>query len=132
MRRACCILASVLAACSDPEAAPKAPPAAAQAYFQDYVVHDKAPGFRLENQIEPTRADPKRFFWRATYDREGRIVAAAAHQAKGRLTFRTDVGRAERPHRRAGRIILCKDGFGQSNVGGSLVWLIGPDKGDRV
>ena len=74
MRRACCILASVLAACSDPEAAPKAPPAAAQAYFQDYVVHDKAPGFRLENQIEPTRADPKRFFWRATYDREGRIV----------------------------------------------------------
>jgi hypothetical protein len=73
MRRAFCILASLLAGCSDPEAAPKAPPAV-QAYFQDYVVHDKAPGFQLQNQIEPTRADPKRFFWRATYDREGRIV----------------------------------------------------------
>ena len=29
---------------------------------------------RLQNQIEPTRADPKRFFWRATYDGEGRVV----------------------------------------------------------
>jgi hypothetical protein len=73
MRLACCILASILAACSDPAAAPRSSPAV-QAYFQDYVVSPQPPGFKLQNQIEPTRADPKRFFWRATYDREGRIV----------------------------------------------------------
>ena len=73
MRLACCILASVLAACSDPAAPPKAPPPV-QAYFQDYVVSERPPGFSLQNQIEPTRADPKRFFWRATYDGEGRVV----------------------------------------------------------
>ena len=73
MRLACCILASVLAACSDPAPPPTARPPV-QAYFQDYVVSPQAPGFQLQNQIEPTRADPKRFFWRATYDREGRIV----------------------------------------------------------
>jgi len=74
MRLACCILASALAACSEPAPPPKpAPPA--QAYFQDYVVSERPPGFRLENQIDPARADPKRFFWRATYDRDGRIVA---------------------------------------------------------
>jgi hypothetical protein len=73
MRRAFCVLASVLAACSDPASPPEAPPTV-QAYFQDYVVSPQAPGFKLQNQIEPTRADPKRFFWRATYDSEGRIV----------------------------------------------------------
>jgi hypothetical protein len=73
MRRAFCILASLLAACSEPASPPKAPPTV-QAYFQDYVVSPDAPGFKLQNQIEPTRADPKRFFWRATYDGEGRIV----------------------------------------------------------
>ena len=74
MRRVFCIWASLLAACSEPAPPPKpAPPA--QAYFQDYAVSDKPPGFRLQNQIEHTRADPKRFFWRATYDPEGRIVA---------------------------------------------------------
>ena len=76
MRLASCILASALAACSEPAPAPAPKPAPpAQAYFQDYVVSDKPPGFRLANQIEHTRADPKRFFWRATYDSEGRIVA---------------------------------------------------------
>ena len=73
MRLGFCILASCLAACSEPASPPKTPPPA-QAYYQDYVVTERPPGFRLENQIEPTRADPKRFYWRATYDREGRIV----------------------------------------------------------
>jgi hypothetical protein len=73
MRLAFCISASFLVACSEAGAPPKPPPAT-QAYFQDYVVSERAPGFRLENQIEPTRADPKRFYWRATYDRDGRIV----------------------------------------------------------
>ena len=72
MRLAFCILASLLAACSEP--APPRPPPAPQAYFQDYAVSDRPPGFKLQNQIEPTRADPKRFFWRATYDGEGRVV----------------------------------------------------------
>jgi len=66
-------LASLLAACSDP-AAPPRPAGESSAYFQDYVVSAEPPGFRLDRQIEPTRADPKRFYWRATYDREGRIV----------------------------------------------------------
>src|SRR5262245_59180360 len=73
MRRAFCILASALAACSEPPPPPKAQPAV-QAYFQAYVVIERAPGFRLDNQIEQTRADPKRFYWRATYDRDGRVV----------------------------------------------------------
>jgi hypothetical protein len=73
MRRAFCILASLLAACSEPPSPPRQPPAV-QAYFQDYVVTEKAPGFKLTNQIEQTRADPKRFYWRATYDGNGRIV----------------------------------------------------------
>jgi hypothetical protein len=73
MRLGFCVLASLLAACSEPASAPKAAPAM-QAYFQDYVVSPDAPGFKLQNQIEPTRADPKRFFWRATYDGDGRIV----------------------------------------------------------
>jgi hypothetical protein len=72
MRRAFCTLASLLTACSDPTP-PKAPPPV-QAYFQDYMVSERPPGFTLQNQIEPTRADPKRFFWRATYDGEGRVV----------------------------------------------------------
>ena len=73
MRLTCCILASLLAACSDstPSAKSVAP---SVAYFQDYVLSADPPGFRLQNQIEPARADPKRFYWRATYDREGRIV----------------------------------------------------------
>ena len=73
MRLACCALASLLAACSEPASPPQAP-SPVQAYYQDYVVSDRPPGFKLQNQIEPTRADPKRFYWRATYDREGRIV----------------------------------------------------------
>lgn len=67
------IVLAGLAACSEPASPPKAAPPA-QAYYQDYVVTERAPGFRLRNQIEPTRADPKRFYWRATYDGEGRIV----------------------------------------------------------
>ena len=75
MRRAFCILARGLAACSEPAPPPKPPPPP-QAYFQDYMVseQEQAQGFTLQNQIEPTRADPKRFFWRATYDGEGRVV----------------------------------------------------------
>jgi len=73
MRRACCILASLLAACSE-SGAPARPAPESSAYFQDYVVAAEPPGFRLDKQIEPARADPKRFYWRATYDREGRIV----------------------------------------------------------
>lgn len=73
MRRAFCILASLLAACSEPPPPPREPPAV-QAYYQDFRVVEKAPGFQLLNQIEQTRADPKRFYWRATYDKEGRIV----------------------------------------------------------
>jgi hypothetical protein len=73
MRLAFCALASCLAACSDSGSPPRAAPTS-QAYYQDYVVLERSPGFRLENQIEPSRADPKRFFWRATYDRDGRIV----------------------------------------------------------
>ena len=74
MRRAFCIWASLLAACSEP-APPKPPPAPSVAYYQEYVVTEQAPGFKLQKQIDPARADPKRFFWRATYDPEGRIVA---------------------------------------------------------
>jgi hypothetical protein len=74
MRLGCCILISLLAACSDSASSPKAPAAESASYFQDYVVSAQPPGFRLEKQIEPARADPKRFFWRATYDRQGRIV----------------------------------------------------------
>jgi hypothetical protein len=73
MRLGFCVLASLLAACSESGSPPRSAPPA-QAYFQDYVVLQGPPGFRLENQIEPSRADPKRFFWRATYDRDGRIV----------------------------------------------------------
>jgi hypothetical protein len=73
MRLACCALASWLAACSEP-APPRSPPAATIAYYQDYEVSGQPPGFRLQNQIEPARADPKRFFWRATYDSQGRVV----------------------------------------------------------
>lgn len=73
MRRACCILVSLLAACSEP-APPRPPPGLSVAYFQDYAVSGQPPGFRLQNQIDPARADPKRFFWRATYDSVGRIV----------------------------------------------------------
>ena len=73
MRRAFCISASLLAACSEPPPPPRTP-LPVQAYYQDYKVTEKAPGFRLDNQIEQTRADPKRFYWRATYDNEGRIV----------------------------------------------------------
>jgi soluble lytic murein transglycosylase-like protein len=74
MRLVCCILASLLAACSDAGTTPAKPAPESSAYFQDYVVAAEPPGFRLEKQIEPARADPKRFYWRATYDREGRIV----------------------------------------------------------
>jgi hypothetical protein len=73
MRLAFCILASGLAACSEP-AAPPREPEPAHAYFQDYAVSERPPGFQLKNQIEHTRADPKRFYWRATYDKTGRIV----------------------------------------------------------
>src|SRR5690348_8905108 len=73
MRRACCILASLLAACSEP-GVPGKPAPESSAYFQDYVVSAEPPGFRLDKQIEPAHADPKRFYWRATYDRAGRIV----------------------------------------------------------
>src|SRR5262245_19119907 len=73
MRRAFCISASLLAACSEPAPPPTETPAQAY-YVQDYVVSERPPGFRLENQIEHTRADPKRFYWRATYDKDGRIV----------------------------------------------------------
>ena len=114
MRRAYCILASLLAACSDPAASPKAPPPAAQAYFQDYVVHDKAPGFRLENQIEPTRADPKRFYWRATYDREGRIVMLETFaypmclQSQLTLTYANEPGPVKRQRLPANDCKLAK------------------------
>src|SRR5688572_6600814 len=74
MRLACCISVSLLAACSEP-APPKPPPAPTVAFYQEYVVSEQPPGFRLQKRIDPARADPKRFFWRATYDREGRIVA---------------------------------------------------------
>jgi hypothetical protein len=74
MRLAFCVLASLLAACSDPASPPKPAPPPVQAYYQEYVVSERPPGFRLQNQIEPTRADPKRFFWRATFDPEGRVV----------------------------------------------------------
>jgi hypothetical protein len=75
MRLACCISASLLlAACSEPSP-PRPPPAPSTAYYQDYVVTGQPPGFKLQNQIDPMRADPKRFFWRATYDGDGRIVA---------------------------------------------------------
>jgi hypothetical protein len=73
MRLVFCISASLLAACSEP-APPRPPPAPTVAYFQEYVVTGQPPGFRLQKQIEPSRADPKRFYWRATYDGEGRIV----------------------------------------------------------
>jgi hypothetical protein len=74
MRLVCCILTSLLAGCSDSGTTPPKPAPESSAYFQDYVVAAEPPGFRLEKQIEPARADPKRFYWRATYDREGRIV----------------------------------------------------------
>ena len=74
MRRVFYISASLLAACSEP-APPKAPPAPSVAFYQEYVVTEQAPGFKLQKQIDPARADPKRFFWRATYDADGRIVS---------------------------------------------------------
>jgi hypothetical protein len=73
MRLVFCISASLLAACSEP-APPRPPPAPSVAFYQEYVVTEQAPGFKLQKQIDPARADPKRFFWRATYDDEGRIV----------------------------------------------------------
>src|SRR5262245_44356174 len=72
MRLACCILASLLAACSEP--APPKPEPPKQEYLLASVVAEKPPGFRLENRIDHTRADPKRFYWRATYDGEGRVT----------------------------------------------------------
>lgn len=92
MRLACCILASLLAGCSEP-APPPPPPAPSSAYYQDYVVTGQPPGFRLQNQIDPARADPKRFFWRATYDGEGRVVALETYappmclQSQLKLTY---------------------------------------------
>jgi len=73
MRLVFCVLASGLAACSEP-APPRSSPAPTIAYYQDFEVSGQPPGFRLQNQIEPARADPKRFFWRATYDNQGRVV----------------------------------------------------------
>ena len=70
MRLVFCVLASGLAACSEP-APPRSSPAPTIAYYQDFEVSGQPPGFRLQNQIEPARADPKRFFWRATYDSQG-------------------------------------------------------------
>ena len=74
MRLVFCISASLLAACSEP-APPRPPPAPSVAFYQEYVVTEQPPGFKLQKQIDPTRADPKRFFWRATYDNDGRIVS---------------------------------------------------------
>ena len=102
MRRGFCVLASCLAACSDPAPPPNAPPPA-QAYFQDYVVSERPPGFTLRNQIEPTRADPKRFFWRATYDSQGRVVRLETYtppmclQSRLNLTYE---GRGPAPAKR--------------------------------
>jgi hypothetical protein len=92
MRLAFCISASLLAACSEP-ALPRQPPAPTAAYYQDYVVTGQPPGFKLLNQIDPARADPKRFFWRATYDGDGRIVTLETYahpmclQSQLRLTY---------------------------------------------
>jgi len=94
MRLACCLLASLLAACSEPAPPKPAPPT--QVYYQDYVVFDGPPGFKLAQPIEPAKADPKRFFWRATYDGEGRVVALEtfAHpmclQSQLNLTYAKD------------------------------------------
>jgi len=73
MRLAFCISASLLAGCSESSQSSRTL-STVQVYYQDYVVSEKAPGFQLKNQIEQTRADPKRFYWRATYDNEGRVV----------------------------------------------------------
>ena len=108
MRLAFCILASLLAACSDPAAPPRAAPAT-QAYFQDYVVAEGSPGFRLQNQIEPSRADPKRFFWRATYDREGRIVALETFAYPMCLQSRLNLTYADRQTAPAKRERLAAD-----------------------
>jgi hypothetical protein len=106
MRLAFCISASLLAACSEP-APPRPPPAPTVAYFQDYAVSEQPPGFRLQNQIEPARADPKRFFWRATYDKHGRVVTLETYahpmclQSQLRLTYDSKVeGKLSAPTKR--------------------------------
>jgi len=72
MRRACCTLASLLAACEP--APPPAPPQPKVAYYQEFNVSDRPLGFRLANEIDPLKADAKRFYWKAIYDAEGRVV----------------------------------------------------------
>jgi len=106
MRLVFCALASFLAACSESGAPPRVSPPT-QAYYQDYVVSERPPGFRLENQIEPARADPKRFFWRATYDRDGRIVTLETFaypmclQSQLNLTYAgTATGKEQAPAKR--------------------------------
>jgi hypothetical protein len=92
MRLACCALASLLAACPEPPP-PVAPPKPKVAYYQDFNVSDRPLGFRLANEIDPLKADAKRFFWKAHNDAEGRIVVLETYappmclQSRHSLTY---------------------------------------------
>jgi hypothetical protein len=101
MRLAFCILASLLAACSEP--APPAPPKPKVAYFQEYTVTGDAPGFKLAQPIEPANADPKRFFWFASYDAEGRVVSLETYAPPMCLQSKLNLFYTEKNHSPARR-----------------------------
>ena len=92
MRLAFCISLSLLAACSEP-APPRGAAGPTVAYFQEYAVSDQPPGFKLQTQIDPKHADPKRFYWRATYDSDGRVTTLETYahpmclQSQLKLTY---------------------------------------------
>ena len=102
MRLVFCVLASGLAACSEP-APPRSSPAPTIAYYQDFEVSGQPPGFRLQNQIEPARADPKRFFWRATYDSQGRVVRLETYTPPMCLQSKLNLFYTEKNHSPARR-----------------------------
>jgi hypothetical protein len=101
MRLACCALASLLAACEP--APPPAPPKPKVAYYQEYMVTGDAPGFKLAQPIEPANADPKRFFWFATYDAEGRVVTLETYAPPMCLQSRLNLFYTDKNHSPARR-----------------------------
>ncbi len=101
IRLACCALACLLAACEP--APPPAPPQPKVAYYQEYIVTGDAPGFKLAQPIEPAQADPKRFFWQATYDAEGRVVSLETYATPMCLQSRLNLTYTEKNHTPAKR-----------------------------
>jgi hypothetical protein len=67
----CCLLWSCH---GDPSA-----PASKSVYYQDYMVSSGPLGFKLAREIKPAEAISGQYYWRATYDDEGRITALEAY-----------------------------------------------------